>query len=574
MILFARDVRELVYDLDYAGNGVFQGQGDRALEFRLQGSLHILILAEDSDSYRVWLRLESAGSSQLHHIPSPMKQSLQQSWMAGLSARMSQRGFFLQPLIPNDLDPIAGQFWQKLAERLQVDLPDTLPLPEWTQEEKVAGGTMLAKYAVEQSQSSSGLENEKIYLHKSFDGSPRPHLTLSGESLILLHARFEGLQQIEAQSREVQQLQGQSWVSESVLKLKWQRQNQLDESQVASIEANSKESHAKGKPSSQETSIQKVALGTLSLDQLWTLLDQSGEQISQELYLKLKAWVFLHPNDLKLLLDRLQNLKPGDAALNMSIRALAAAGHPEAQEALVGLLDQHKSDGPLARKIITTLGLVSEPTRNAQKALEQMSRAAEDDSVRRSSRLALGIMGQRLSQSQDAEASKRAQDIEGLAWENLNQASGLAAITEALAVLGNCGVSRIEDLDRWLKDPDPAVRSQAFFALRFARPPGTPLFLVESYSKDASVEVRRQILHALSLRLPDLPWFGALDVLLAQALPDEDKITIAKALLRSVKTFREESLKVMGDLLQSTQDARIRESLADYQKTAKQQGQF
>jgi hypothetical protein len=304
-------------------------------------------------------------------------------------------------------------------------------------------------------------------------------------------------------------------------------------------------------------------------------MNQPGSQNSQDLYLKLKAWIYLHPDEIQRLMDRLKGLDEGDPALKMAIRALASSGRPEAQNALVDLLDSRKSDVPLARKIITTLGLVPEPTAKAQQALQNLSQGPEDTSIRRSSRLALGIMGQRLSQSSDPDAQQRAREIEAQALQNLQKASGLAAITDALAALGNCGLSRIEDLEPWLTHPDPAIRGQAYFALRFARPTATSAYLVSHYQPEASAEVRRQIVQAISLRTPpDEQWFKAVETLLAYSLPDDDKIVLAKTLIGTVRKHREASLKILGQLLDRTQDPAVRESLAKYQEAAKNQAAF
>jgi hypothetical protein len=180
-------------------------------------------------------------------------------------------------------------------------------------------------------------------------------------------------------------------------------------------------------------------------------------------------------------------------------------------------------------------------------------------------------MGQRLRQDQSAEAQKRARHLESLALENLKEAQGLAATTEALAVLGNCGVSRIEDLEPWLAHPDPAIRGQAYFALRFAGPFSTPDYLVEHYPAEASAEVRRQILQAMSLRTPDERWFQALNTLVKNPLPDADKITLAKSLVGTVRKHRAAALKILAQLLEQTQDAAVRDSLAKYEETARKQ---
>jgi hypothetical protein len=559
---------ELIYDVTYSGRGHFPGPDNQGFQVELIGTLHILVLSEETDGYRVWLNIRPEGSPQLSQIPAPLRSSLLKGWMEGTGARLATRGFVLRPEISSDTDGTVSQFWQSLGERMQVVLPASLSTPTWDQQESMAGGTALARYEIDPASLSPALFAEKIYIQKSFDAAPLPQKKINGESLILMRPHFEGLEQLQADTREVQELNGQSFSSDTVLKLHWQKRVTQNEARVASLEARWGQSRDEG-GSSQEASIQKVALGSLGLDDLWGQMHQPGTQSSQELYLKLKAWIYLHPLEIRRLMERLKILDESDPALKMTIRALAASGQPEAQKALVELLDQRQNDVPLARKIITTLGFLPDPTREAQETLERYSRGPEDSPVRRSSRLALGMMGQRLSQVQNPEAQKRAEHLEALAFQNLRQAEGVGATTDALAVLGNSGVSRIEDLEPWLTHPDPAIRGQAFFALRFAKPLNTPDYLVLHYPMEASAEVRRQILQAISLRTPDDVWFQALRKLAGLPLPDDDKITLAKSLVGTARKYREPSLKILAQLLEQTQDAAVRESLAIYQETAK-----
>lgn len=551
--------QELVYDLRYRGSGKLPGQQEQALAFQLQGTLEILVLAEDSDFYRVWIHVKPEGQAQLMSLPAPMRSVLQKTWTEGVAARLALRGFHWEPILGADMDPTAAHFWRSLAERMQVNVPSLLDAPTWSQEETIAGDRTRARYEIDSTLLTPALRGEKIYLRKSFETAQ-----LSGESLVLLQPHFEGLEKLDMQVRET--------LTDSSLHIQWQRQNQQDESRLAVLDTRWGKSRSDNRgQSSQETMIQKVALGSLGFDEIWNLMTQSGSQNSQELYLKLKAWIYLHPDEVQKLVDRLKGLDEGDPALKLGIRALAAAGQPEAQDALVDLLDQRKTDVPLARKIITTLGLVPAPTLKAQAALEALSQANEDSPVRRSSRLALGIMGQRLSQNPDADSQKRAENLEAQALANLRRASGLAQITEALAVLGNCGLTRIEDLDPWLKHADPAIRGPAFFALRFARPEVTPDYLVNQYPGEVAAAVQRQILQALSLRTPDNIWFRAVENLLKNPLPDTEKIVLAKTLAGTVRKHREESLKILGELLLHTDDPVVRETLARYQDTAKSQ---
>ncbi len=562
--------QELIYDINYVGSGRFPGQSSSNFQVQLVGTFHVLVLSEETDGYRVWLTIKPEGSPQMDHIPLPLRSSLLKGWMEGVGARLASRGFKVEPELPADMDATVSHFWESLSERMQISLPAVLSTPIWDQQETMAGGAVSTRYEIDPTHLSPELLAEKIYIQKSFDDTPLPQRKVSGESLILMRPRFEGLEQLQAEAREVQELNGQSWSSDTTLKIQWQRQIMQTETRVAGLEARWGQSRSDGR-SSQETSIQKTALGSLGLEDLWGQMHQPGTQNSQELYLKLKAWIYMHPAEIKRLMERLKALDESDPALKMAIRALAAAGQPEAQNALVELLDQRVSDVPLARKIITTLGLVPEPTPEAQQSLERLSQARDDSAIRRSSRLALGMMGQRLSQDKDPEAQKRAQHLEALAFRNLKDANGLAATSEALAVLGNCGVSRIEDLEPWLTHPDPAIRGQAFFALRFARVESASDYLVRHYPGEASAEVRRQIMQAISLRTPDAAWFQALKKLLSYPLSDEDKITLARSLVGTVRKHRDSSLKILAQLQEQTQDAAVKESLAKYQETARKQ---
>jgi hypothetical protein len=78
-------------------------------------------------------------------------------------------------------------------------------------------------------------------------------------------------------------------------------------------------------------------------------------------------------------------------------------------------------------------------------------------------------------------------------------------------------------------------------------------------------------MQAISLRSPDEAWFQGLRKLMTRNLPDEDKIILAKSLVGTVRKYRETALNLLTQLLEQTQDAAVRESLARYQDTARRQ---
>ncbi|MCX6131910.1 MAG: hypothetical protein NTX25_22990, partial [Proteobacteria bacterium] len=315
--------------------------------------------------------------------------------------------------------------------------------------------------------------------------------------------------------------------------------------------------------------IQEIALGAKSFDEIWALISEEKlDTADQDAYLKLKAWIYLHPDEMKTLKEHLQTLADTDLALRLSIRALAAAGHPAAQDVLLGLLQERQANIPLARKLLSTLGFIEEPSPAAQKVLEHLSQSAKDPSLQRSSRLALGIMGQHLKQSPQIDSQERADTILDHAMQRLRAAHTETEITDELASIGNAGPKHVAALKPWLGDSNPKIRGQAYFALRFAEPSETSLFLGSSYLTETLPAVRSQIVQALTLRKIDDEWFQAIQNLVSAGPAANDQLAIAKSLMRGMAINRTKTLDIFQKLQEKTQDGELKRALSSFQAVA------
>jgi hypothetical protein len=115
------------------------------------------------------------------------------------------------------------------------------------------------------------------------------------------------------------------------------------------------------------------------------------------LYLKLKALVFLRPQESEVLGELLARAPAGGATMLMVAGALGAIGHPEAQLALVGAIRSRPHDWPALATLVPALGGVPLPILQAERTLLALAfdeHAAEP--VAWTARLALGTAARRL----------------------------------------------------------------------------------------------------------------------------------------------------------------------------------
>lgn len=244
---------------------------------------------------------------------------------------------------------------------------------------------------------------------------------------------------------------------------------------------------------------------------------EENDAFDTDTFLSAKALLVLQPKLASLFRDlMLSDKDPNGATFQLASGALAAAGTPQSQAAMLEGIHQLETS-PTAKNILLGLvGQVNKPTGETVSFLEHMGQSEDlGDGVVNSSRLALGSVARQLDPAQ------RAPIVEGL-LEKLNEARSVDQKVNALLSLGNTGENQLrpEFLTR-LKDPLPLVRKASCFALGQQLQNGVaePLIRTAQHDKDALVRV--ECLDALDKKALDPEQVDAvINVAMHDAVPD------------------------------------------------------
>jgi hypothetical protein len=249
------------------------------------------------------------------------------------------------------------------------------------------------------------------------------------------------------------------------------------------------------------------------------------------LYLKLQALAALEPDFTRTLRQRLIAGDPESHAIGLVISALAGAGHPEAQNALVDALAARARDAQAQLAVMDALAGVTAPTDVAEAALRKLS-GTEDDDVASTARLSLGTMAGTLADS----SPQRAARLVGWAVQELDAATSNAGRVLMLLALGNAGSARaLEAIARHGASPSAQVRGAAAFALRWIDSPAADELLRKVLLADADGDVRAQAAAAFQFRDLTAETFEAHTT----ALRKDDSIEVRLAVIENLWEARD-----------------------------------
>jgi HEAT repeat protein len=234
------------------------------------------------------------------------------------------------------------------------------------------------------------------------------------------------------------------------------------------------------------------------LAELNTLEVMSGDEQNQtRVFLRIKALVTLQPESCVVLGEHLSTARASKPAISVLAGALAAAGSPEAQMALVRAITARHQDWPALAILVPELATVEKPTREAEQVLWDLVREATDENIRTTAELALGSMARRLAPV----APDRAAGIVAWSVQELDKTPGPQATRQLLLVLGNAGaVEAFPKVRPFLADPVPDVRAVAVWALRWMDTPEVDAFIARTLTADGDAGVRLEAARASSFR--------------------------------------------------------------------------
>ena len=564
----------LRYSLDYRGR---LGAND----FRLQGEVSIEAIGSTGNGAESVAWVSFRPDVKAEHLPAPWLEAILPSLADGALVTVSPRGFqmALTPVeaavalgLPRvSLAPNILLFWQTFSERVAVRLPVTSVGLSFTQVEHQGGMPVEASYHL--AAPCAQHVTEPLAFTKDWQSATSgAGRSVQGSQEGRLRPGCQGLDSVRVSVQEVLSGANQKLIADTELSLRWlgQERHNLAETKALAVE------HLARHPAvlatkSDSDAIDSAVVGSLDESQLLAVLRQHGDsdQLSQEQYLQLKSWLALHPESIANIRQTLHELPTDDPRLRGFVKALGAVGSPEAQDALAGMIRDYAGSPELAGRLVTTLGFVEHPTLAATAALVALAEHGSDLSVVQRAKLASGIMGSHLRQSDELDDQKRAAALEDRFNQWLKTASTNADRYDALAALGNLGPKDLTALKELPIDASARLQAEAYFAMRFSPDPTVPNLLAQSYDRYPGITgaaVRSGIMRALAARQPDSRWYQAAAALAAKSLPSADSIALAQALIKGAAADPVRSGAVLDELVARAADEATKTELSAYRQ--------
>jgi hypothetical protein len=587
---------ELTYTIGYASDGTMEvaSGGAARLSSRFHARLVRTVVADaEHGAHLVLYRfLDADVTVSVNESIAPGAASDVAAWLgAGVLAEEAPDGHVLSMRAPVAAPALALSFARTLLAGLQVTLP-LRRVPAWNARESDANGDYVATYvvvgdrtpvtgalALKKTKRPSRASVSAATLGSGAEQGPWSALA-SGESRTTGATEIDfdldhGAMKELASEETVESTLGALQVATTKTKLDAERtaERTLDAPALAALLASIAALRA-AEPASlsarsnmdvaqTKTNASKRWLGTTTLPELVTALHASEGRTHDErhfdLFLKLHALTYLHPDACARVAQLLAPLDPSGSSFQVALAALGATGSKEAQAALIAALHVPSSSTQAKKQIIATLGMMPMPSEEAEAALRAV-RDARDASSRpelaATASMSLGIMARSLA----SRAPQRASTIvdEALARALADEHDEPRLLLD-LAILGNTGSPRIlHHVLRWTHATSAEERGQAAFALRFVRADEAEARLLEIVAADDDAALRSRTATALSYRDGTA---RSLEVQAARASADPDP-GVRAALLGNLFAMRElypEALAVLEERRRIDPDAKVKQ---------------
>ena len=575
---------ELTYALHYESDGTMDvgGEGGARLSSSFRARLVRTVVADaPRGSHLVLYRFVDAevlvaiNASNAADAASGVATALAE----GVLAEESADGHIVSMRSATAASPLALSFARTLLGGLQVTLPARLS-PTWSARETDENGDYIASYAIAGERLPASVE---LALRKT--KRPAKSAAEQGDWAALTRdeSRTSGTTEIDfdlvrgavneiASEQTVQSMLGDLQVATTKTKLEAERTGErvldapalqalllaiaaLREAEPAPLSA-----RAPAVGETAKTNASKHWLGKTTFPELVTALRVSEGRAHDDrhfdLFLKLQAFTYLHPEECAHVTQLLPPLDPNGSSFQVIVAALGATGGSAAQAALVGSLRAPETSQEAKKHILATLGMVAFPDEAAESALRSVRDGSAPPELAATAALGLGIMAKALA----SRSPKRAIAIvdEALARANADERDEPRLLLD-LSVLGNTASPRIQhDVLRWSHAGSASVRAQATFALRLVKTEEAEARLLEVLAGDDDPAVRSRMATALSYRDASA---RSLDVQRARAAADPDS-GVRAALLRNLYAMRElfpEVLRAIDERRHGDPDDRVRQ---------------
>jgi len=538
----------------------------------LSGPLKIEVVATTASGYLAWLSFaasadpSAAGGSLGALVPLLQRGTL--IWLA-------RRGFVLDlaseaeakaAALPVPTRGDAGErFWRSVFERLRADWDTAESAAEFRRTQSL-GSSQVANVYTFSGSCARGASAPPV-LSQVWSPLPGAGAQSSGRSDIAFLSGCQGPSTFAWKGDEVAASGSAALTAHTELSLTWRGQDHVA---VSDLRERLQKLVTLAAPHAVDVKdgIDKAVIGSLDEGQLLALLRQQGgvDEVGQDLYLQLKSWLALHPESIAAIQRALRDVPPDDQRVRALIKALTAVGSPEAQDALVGMINDAAAHPEAQQRLITSLGFVAHPTPGTVDAVLGIADHAADPVTSQRARMASGVLGSRLRTSDDSGDQERAAALEQHIDGWLKEKQSEREVYDSLAALGNLGPKNTGVVREVIEHAvSPQIRGQGYFALRFSPDPDVSAYLVKAYETETgngAPQVRGDIMRSLASRPVDGAWLKAVGELSSkQALSSGDIQALGQAIGRAASVDPGQSNAALDRLILSARDEATKAAL-------------
>lgn len=402
-----------------------------------------------------------------------------------------------------------------LAKSMQFAFPEGELKSEWTSMEEDQNGEYQARYHLLQSDDNHlEISREKILyskLHTSIEGNMTGNSLSSetrGELRIRYNLKDQSVMAVEGEEALLTLDENQQRLGENQQTISWTilDRSELDPARFAAIMALTQEkfvtnvTYNQMKDEAAERQVRNMYEARLGNDNLETILRafqnietmtdaERAKKEETEWFLKARALVYLHPEELPRIQDLLGSADVTSSFFQTMTAALVNISSPEAQKVLAHLALAKRDDAKALQSLVPDLGFVQNPEVVVEEALRTLQKD-EDEWTRSMADLALSTLGSQLDKSSNPEKNERLRTIVNEVHAGFEAAEG-ESLKHKLDMLGNLATpDSLPLIKESLKHADSEIRALSATALRDLKSLDAENLLKDLLTHDKDAEVR------------------------------------------------------------------------------------
>ncbi|QVL34097.1 HEAT repeat domain-containing protein [Telmatocola sphagniphila] len=487
-----------------------------------EGELSVAVLERNNDTLRVAYSMPNSEIVLLlgEQLLLESAKKISTDFAKPVIADLDLQGQIHSLLFPQYYDELSRNSFRTIIASFQVSLPKDEQDPEaWEVWEDVPAGRCRAVY-----QSNFSIHPERIALIKSREEiePPKFHRTTGEETMGMTFVPAGSLQIIfDSQLGLVRSIEGTESTevlvsdttlstSESSIRYEFLRNEHASAEQLSLLIKQSSKIAESVNPETLTNHFAPADIKKLQIKQLGDstfeslvadlVREESNQQEKKDqtpLYLKIKAFMVVHPESSERWGDLARRATPGSLTLKLIPTALVSVGDDESQLALLNLLKARSPEPLVAQSLLVTISQIKAPTLALEEAVRDLARNSPIPGLAPLAQLCLGSIARNLSKT----AAPRAAQIVAWAVEEIQKADSEEKTQHWLMILGNAGLSEsVPIISSYLNDKSNILRRTAISALRFIHSKETEEILLHTLTTDSDSDIREEVVVTFRFR--------------------------------------------------------------------------